>query len=50
MSITTRNGTQNTHKLDRDYLRELWPRQDVSRRRWRPIWGKFQILRLQWMD
>jgi hypothetical protein len=50
MSITMCNGTQNTHKLDRGYLRELKPQRNVSRWHWRSIWGKFQILGLQWMD
>jgi hypothetical protein len=50
MSITTCNGTKNTHKLDCGYLRELWPQRDVSRWHRRPAWGKFQILGLWWMD
>jgi hypothetical protein len=40
----------STHRLDRGYIRELWPRQDASWRRGWSIWGKFWILWLWWVD
>jgi hypothetical protein len=49
MSIVICKRIQNTHKPDHSYLRELWPRWDVSWRRGWPIWGDFRIPGLRLM-
>jgi hypothetical protein len=49
-SSTSTRGCKNKDQRDMNWPGEDWPRQDASRWRGWPIWGKFRILRLLWVD